>query len=79
MLQNNAELAVLARLKEIRSQYKDFPVPGFQVKELAQYCQVSPRTINNWINGRTKPNQKKLMLITEWLNTRPKGEQYQSI
>lgn len=40
---------------------------GHRITELAKYCQVSRGTIYNWIWGKTRPNQAKLMLIKEWL------------
>jgi DNA-binding transcriptional regulator YiaG len=39
----------------------------FLTKDLAKYLNVSPRTIQRWIKGQTKPNSKELTKIKDYL------------
>ena len=39
----------------------------YLTKELAEYIKVSPRTIQRWIAGKSKPTKEKLALIKQYL------------
>lgn len=40
----------------------------YLTKDLASFLKVSPRTIQRWIKGETKPDKKKLGLIKVYLS-----------
>ena len=44
--------------------YKGF---NFLTKDLAEYLNVSPRTIQRWIRGKTSPKAEKLAKIKSYL------------
>lgn len=44
--------------------------PYFQIKDLAQWCRVTPRTIHRWLSGKTKPNQARLRQIATYLDNK---------
>ncbi len=39
----------------------------FLTKDLAEYLNVSPRTIQRWVKGKTNPKTKKLAKIKAYL------------
>ena len=73
MPQNEPEMALFKRLKEALAFYK-YQEPAYTVRNLAQYCRVTERTVFNWLKGKTEPTQAKIRLIEEWLESRPKPE-----
>ena len=40
----------------------------YRTKDLAGFLNVSPRTIQRWIKGKTKPSKQKLALIGRFLS-----------
>ena len=40
----------------------------YSTKDLADFLKVSPRTIQRWIKGKTKPDKKELELIKAYLS-----------
>lgn len=40
---------------------------NYLTKELAEFLSVTPRTIQRWIKGKTKPSEEKLNLIKKYL------------
>ena len=40
---------------------------GFETKDLASFLGVSPRTIQRWLEEKTKPNKKMLYQIKRYL------------
>jgi DNA-binding transcriptional regulator YiaG len=39
----------------------------YQTEELAQHLKISSRTIQRWLKGKSKPSQKNLDSIKEYL------------
>lgn len=72
MPKNEPELALLERLKEVLGFYR-YSGPSYTLRNLAQYCRVSEKTIYNWLKDKTRPKQNKMRLIQEWLESRPKA------
>ena len=71
MPQNGSRSPMLERLKEVLRFYR-YSDPNYTLRNLAQFCRVSEKTIHNWLKGKTRPKQAKLKLIQEWLESRPK-------
>ncbi len=44
-----------------------FYMGDYQTKDLAQYLKVSSRTIQRWLNEKTKPSEAQLTLIKKYL------------
>ena len=40
----------------------------YQTKDLANYLNVSPRTIQRWLKEKAKPSEKQLLQIKEYLS-----------
>lgn len=40
---------------------------SYQTKDLAGYLGVSPRTIQRWLKGKTRPNKEQLGRISRYL------------
>ncbi|MBL7092102.1 MAG: helix-turn-helix domain-containing protein [Candidatus Omnitrophica bacterium] len=72
MPKNESRSPILERLKEVLGFYR-YADPNYTLRNLAQYCRVSEKTIYNWLKGKTRPKQAKLRLIQEWLESRPKA------
>ena len=76
MPRNESRSPILERLKEVLRFYR-YSDPNYTLRNLAQYCRVSEKTIYNWLKGKTRPKQAKLRLIQEWLESRPKAEGFE--
>ncbi|OGW78186.1 MAG: hypothetical protein A3I73_03645 [Omnitrophica bacterium RIFCSPLOWO2_02_FULL_45_16] len=61
----------LAAWQELHRFYK---YSSYLTKDLAAYLKVSPRTIQRWSKGQTRPNQKELNLIMKYLRENSKKE-----
>jgi len=72
MPENEPRGSLFERLKEVLRFYR-YADPNYTLRNLAQYCRVSEKTIYNWLKGKTRPKQAKLRLIQEWLDSRPRG------
>lgn len=40
----------------------------YQTKDLANFLSVSTRTVQRWLREKTKPNEKQLLRIKEYLS-----------
>ena len=47
---------------------------SYLTKDLAAYLKVSPRTIQRWLKGKTRPNQEELSLIKQYLHENSKRQ-----
>lgn len=54
-------------LEEWYNLHKFYKYADYLTKELADFLRVSPRTVQRWIKGKTKPSRKKLLLISRYL------------
>lgn len=45
---------------------------SYETKDLAKYLGVSPRTIQRWFKGKTKPRNEQLARIKRYLFTQKK-------
>lgn len=54
--------------------HKFYLYHGYLTKDLAEYLKVSPRTIQRWMQGQTRPNKKKLALIKKYLSRKNLSE-----
>ncbi len=72
MVENGSRTPILERLKEVLRFYR-YADPNYTLRNLAQYCRVSEKTIYNWLKGKTRPKQVKVRLIQDWLDSRPKA------
>ena len=50
-------------IKSIRKQY------GLNTKQFAEICGVSPRTVENWEQGRRMPSNPAMMLLAVWIES----------
>lgn len=41
---------------------------SYETKELAEYLEVSPRTIQRWLKEKTKPSKQQLIQIKRYLS-----------
>lgn len=71
MAENGSRSPILERLKEVLRFYR-YSSLDYTLRNLAQYCRVSEKTVYNWLKGKTRPKQAKLSLIQQWLDSRPK-------
>lgn len=55
---------ILQEWLKLHKFYKGF---DFLTKDLAEYLNVNPRTIQRWIKGKTLPNAEKLAKIRDYL------------
>ena len=55
-------------LQEWQELHKFYKYSDFLTKELAEYLEVSPRTIQRWLKGKTRPKDEKLALIRKYLS-----------
>lgn len=62
-------------LQEWHELHKFYKYSAYLTKDLAAYLDVSTRTIQRWIKGKTEPNKKKLDLIRKYLSEKIKGRQ----
>jgi transcriptional regulator with XRE-family HTH domain len=57
--------------KELEEWYElhrvHFYMGSYQTKELANYLEVSPRTIQRWLKGKGKPSTEQLAQIKRYL------------
>ena len=72
MPKNELRSPILERLKEVLGFYR-YSDPNYTLRNLAQYCRVSEKTIYNWLKSKTRPNRLKMRLIEEWLESRSKS------
>lgn len=42
---------------------------NYETKDLATYLGISPRTIQRWIKGKTKPTKEQLVQIGKYLDS----------
>lgn len=65
--------------KELEEWYKlhkfHFYMGQYQTKDLAGYLEVSTRTIQRWLNNRSKPNKEQLAKIKQYLTTQARKNQ----
>lgn len=54
--------------------HRFYKYSSYLTKDLAAYLKVSPRTIQRWSKGKTRPNQKELNLIKKYLHENSKKE-----
>lgn len=54
-------------LAEWQELHKFYKYSGYLTKDLAAYLNVSPRTIQRWLKGHTRPNREELGLIKKYL------------
>ena len=54
-------------LEEWYKLHKFHRYSDYLTKDLADYLDVNPRTIQRWIEGKTKPSKKQLALIRKYL------------
>lgn len=47
--------------------HKFYRYNAYLTKDLSEYLKVSPRTIQRWVKGKTKPKQRQLELIGKYL------------
>lgn len=59
--------------KELEEWYKlhkfHFYAGSYETKDLANYLKVSPRTIQRWLKGKSKPDPEELAQIKRYLDT----------
>ena len=55
-------------LQEWYELHKYYHYCDYLTKDLAEYMQISPRTIQRWIKGKTNPNIRELRLIKRYLS-----------
>lgn len=57
--------------KELEEWYElhkfHFYAGSYETKDLAKYLEVSPRTIQRWIKGKTKPSKEQIAQINRYL------------
>jgi transcriptional regulator with XRE-family HTH domain len=61
-------------LEEWKELHKFYRYYGYLTKDLAAYLKVSPRTIQRWLKGKTRPNPEKLNRIKKYLSDIAKEE-----
>ena len=66
-------------LEEWLKLHKFYQYYEYLTKDLAEYLNVSPRTIQRWIKGQTQPNKKQLARIKEYLSEKKSAEAQSSI
>ncbi|MBL7198201.1 MAG: helix-turn-helix transcriptional regulator [Candidatus Omnitrophica bacterium] len=54
-------------LEEWSRLHKFYEYADYQTKDLADYLNVSPRTIQRWIKGKTAPSRQQLERIRKYL------------
>ena len=54
-------------LQEWYNLHKFHKYSDYLTKDLADFLKVSPRTVQRWIKGKTKPGRKKLLQISRYL------------
>lgn len=59
--------------KELEEWYKlhkfHFYSGSYETKDLAGFLKISPRTIQRWLKGKTKPKPEQLAQIKAYLGT----------
>lgn len=59
-------------LEEFKKLHKFYLYSDYRTKDIAKRLNVSPRTIQRWLKGKTKPNEEKLRRIREYLAEKKK-------
>lgn len=59
---------MLKELDEWKNLHDFYKYSSYLTKELADFVKVSPRTIQRWLKGKTKPDKEKLELIKRYLS-----------
>lgn len=54
--------------------HKYYMYSGYLTKDLAEYLKISPRTVQRWLKGKTRPSQEELSLIKKYLHENSKRE-----
>ena len=60
----------MKELKEWEKLHNFYKCSDYLTKDLANFLNVNPRTIQRWIKGNTKPNEEKLEKIKIYLSKR---------
>ena len=57
-------------LEEFKELHKFYWGSDYLTKDLAEFVEVSTRTIQRWINGKTAPSEAELKKIQAYLNSK---------
>lgn len=56
--------------EEFRELHKFYAGFDYRTKEIAEYLNVSTRTIQRWLKGKTGPSKSQLKKIQAYLNSK---------
>ena len=54
-------------LEELKKLHRFYLYSDYLTKDIAKRLNISPRTIQRWFKGVTKPNEEKLKQIRQYL------------
>ncbi len=69
-------------LEELKKLHKFYLYSDYRTKDIAEKLDVSARTIQRWLKGKTKPSEEKLKQIRQYLaqksrlRNQPKLDEY---